>query len=329
MTDHGPRMLLSGKTDNGADESARGGLMQRLGGALRRTRSAIVDGVSGLFSARGKVDAELLEELEELLLGADVGVEATTELIEGVRTRASRNEVLDADALLDSLRSDMLSILEPVTSPLVVPRDRDAPFIILVVGVNGAGKTTTIGKLAHRFRGDGYTVMVAAGDTFRAAAIEQLREWGERVGVPVVAQHTGADAASVVYDACTSARARGVDVLITDTAGRLHTQAGLMDELKKVRRVVNRLDDNAPHEILLVLDAGTGQNALAQAAQFGEAVGLTGVALTKLDGTARGGVLVAIAKRLALPVRFIGVGEKLDDLRVFDARDFVDAILRH
>ena len=229
-------------------------------------------------------------------------------------------------ALLASLEKDMQEILERVEAPLAIPAS-DAPFVILVVGVNGAGKTTTIGKLAARLGADGRSVLVAAGDTFRAAAIEQLQEWGSRAGVPVVAQQPGADSASVIYDAFEAARARGIDVLIADTAGRLHTRVGLMDELRKVRRVIGKLDASAPHEVLLVLDAGTGQNALNQAVQFHDAVGVTGIALTKLDGTAKGGIVFAIAERLGLPIRLVGVGEDVDDLRDFDARTFVAAIV--
>lgn len=305
---------------------ARPGLLGRLGKALGKTRNAIADGIVRLVGARTRIDAALLEEIETLLLGADVGVEATQRIIGGLEARVSRSEVGDADALLASLEKDMLAMLEPVEAPLAIPA-LDRPYVVLVVGVNGAGKTTTIGKLAARLDSEGRSVMVAAGDTFRAAAIEQLQEWGRRVGVPVVAQQTGADSASVIYDALQSARARGIDVLIADTAGRLHTRVGLMDELRKVRRVIGKLDPCAPQEVLLVLDAGTGQNALTQAVRFHDAVGVTGIALTKLDGTAKGGIIFAIAQRLELPIRLIGVGEGVDDLRDFDARAFVGAIV--
>ena len=314
------------RKDSNREAPARPGLLGRLGAALGKTRSAIADGIVRLVGARATIDDDLLEEIETILLTADVGVEATRRIIRGLEARVTRGEVGDATALLASLEEDMLAMLEPVEAPLAIP-DLDGPCVILVVGVNGAGKTTTIGKLAARLGSEGRTVMIAAGDTFRAAAIEQLQEWGRRAGVPVVAQQPGADSASVIYDAFESARARGVDVLIADTAGRLHTRVGLMDELRKVRRVIGKLDPSAPHEVLLVLDAGTGQNALTQAVRFHDAVGVTGIALTKLDGTARGGIIFAVAERLKLPIRLIGVGEGVDDLREFDAREFVAAIV--
>jgi len=301
-------------------------LLGRLGAALGKTRNAIADGIVRLVGARARIDDDLLEEIETILLATDVGIEATQRIIRGLEARVKRSEVSDASALLASLEQDMLAMLEPVEAPLTIP-DLGRPCVILVVGVNGAGKTTTIGKLAARLGAEGRTVMIAAGDTFRAAAIEQLQEWGHRAGVPVVAQQPGADSASVIYDAFESARARNIDVLIADTAGRLHTRVGLMDELRKVRRVIGKLDPSAPHEVLLVLDAGTGQNALTQAIRFHDAVGVTGIALTKLDGTARGGIIFAIAERLKLPIRLIGVGEGVDDLRDFDAKTFVAAIV--
>ena len=303
------------------------GLFGRLSGALRRTRESLVDGIAGLLGAGRAVSPELLDEIETLLLSADVGVEATGRLVNGLNRRLARRELADAKAVFAALREDMLAILLPCASPLMLPDRGSGTFVLLVVGVNGAGKTTTIGKLAARWKAEGHSVMLAAGDTFRAAAIEQLQRWGERSGVPVVAQHTGADSASVVFDAVSAARARDIDILIADTAGRLHTQAGLMDELRKVRRVVSKVDELAPHETLLVLDAGIGQNAIAQTQQFDAAVKLTGLALTKLDGTARGGVVLAIAERFGLPIRFVGVGEGLDDLRDFDAHEFVDGLL--
>ena len=314
------------RKDANREAPARPGLLGRLGTALGKTRSAIADGIVRLVGARASIDDDLLEEIETILLTADVGVEATRRIIRGLEARVTRREVGDATALLASLEKDMLAMLEPVEAPLAIP-DLDGPCVILVVGVNGAGKTTTIGKLAARLGSEGRTVMIAAGDTFRAAAIEQLREWGRRASVPVLAQQPGADSASVIYDAFESARARGIDVLIADTAGRLHTRVGLMDELRKVRRVIGKLDPSAPHEVLLVLDAGTGQNALTQAVRFHDAVGVTGIALTKLDGTARGGIIFAIAERLKLPIRLIGVGEGVDDLRDFDAKAFVAAIV--
>ena len=305
----------------------RGGLAARLGAALSRTRGRLAGGLARVLGPGRKIDDDLLEEVEDLLLGADVGVSVSGRIVDGLRRRGLK--AADADALFASVADDMRAILEPVAQPLVIPPDAASPFVILVVGVNGSGKTTTIGKLAHRFRSQGRSVMLAAGDTFRAAAIEQLSSWGERNGVPVISQHTGADSASVIYDAVQSAGARKVHVLIADTAGRLHTQGDLMEELKKVRRVIAKLDPSAPHEVLLVLDAGTGQNALAQATRFTEAVGVTGLCVTKLDGTAKGGMVLAIADRLGLPIRYIGVGESVDDLREFDAGDFVDALLEH
>ena len=293
---------------------------------MRKTRSAIADGIAELVGTRTSIDDALLEDIETILLTADVGVEATQRIIGGLESRVSRSEIADGTALLASLENDMLEVLAPVEAPLAVP-DSDGPYVILVIGINGAGKTTTIGKLSARLKADGRSVMIAAGDTFRAAAIEQLQEWGERAGVPVVAQQQGADSASVIFDAFAAARARGVDVLIADTAGRLHTRVGLMDELRKVRRVIGKLDPAAPHEVLLVLDAGTGQNGLTQAVQFHDSIGVTGIALTKLDGTAKGGIIFAIAERLGLPIRFIGVGEGVDDLRDFDAKSFVAAII--
>ena len=275
---------------------------------------------------RRPIDAALLEEIETRLLLADVGVDATEELMGSLHRKVARKELDDIDALFGALRAGMLEILAPCSKPLVVPADV-RPFMILVVGVNGSGKTTTIGKLARRFRDEGRSVMLAAGDTFRAAAIEQLKVWGERNAVPVIAQGSGADPAAVVYDAFDAARARSIDVLIADTAGRLHTQAGLMDELKKVKRVVRKLDESAPHEVLLVLDGGTGQNAVAQAEQFDAALGVTGLAITKLDGTAKGGVVLAIARRMRLPIRYVGVGEQREDLGIFDAGEFVSALL--
>ena len=314
------------RRESSREVPARQGLLGRLGKALSKTRSAIADGIAQIIGARATIDDALLEDVETILLTADVGVEATRRIMDGLAARVSRSEVGDVTALLASLEMDMLEILERVEAPLAIPAS-DAPYVILVVGVNGAGKTTTIGKLAARLGADGRSVLVAAGDTFRAAAIEQLQEWGDRAGVPVVAQQPGADSASVIYDAFEAARARGIDVLIADTAGRLHTRVGLMDELRKVRRVIGKLDASAPHEVLLVLDAGTGQNALTQAVQFHDAVGVTGIALTKLDGTAKGGIVFAIAERLGLPIRLVGVGEGVDDLRDFDARTFVAAIV--
>lgn len=267
-----------------------------------------------------------MEELETRLLLADVGVEATQLIINGLTESVSRQQLVDVDTLLQALQEKAFKILEPCSQPLrIVPDHR--PFIILMVGVNGVGKTTTIGKLAQYFQNQGLSVMLAAGDTFRAAAVEQLQVWGERNQIPVIAQQLGADSASVIYDATQAAQARNIDVLIADTAGRLHTQSNLMEELKKIKRVIGKLDDAAPHETMLVVDAGTGQNALNQAVQFHETVGLSGITLTKLDGTAKGGIILAIANRLRVPIRFIGVGEDIQDLREFNAEEFVTALL--
>jgi fused signal recognition particle receptor len=298
-----------------------GRLKQRLG----RTRSGLVEGVAGLVLGRKKIDDELLEEIETVLLGADVGVDATRQIIADLETRISRKQLQDSEALLAALREDLAALLRPCTAPLDVD-SAGKPFVILMVGVNGAGKTTTIGKLARRLQDEGRKVMLAAGDTFRAAAVEQLQVWGERNNVAVIAQQRAADPASVVFDAMQAAQARGSDVLIIDTAGRLHTQTNLMAELQKVKRVIAKVEPTAPHEVMLVIDAGTGQNAVSQAAQFDEAVGLTGITLTKLDGTAKGGVIFAIAKKFGIPIRFVGVGEGIEDLRVFDATEFIAAL---
>jgi fused signal recognition particle receptor len=293
---------------------------------LERSRSQVGESLRSLLGARSAIDEDLLEELETTLLTADVGVQATLRIMDNLRTAISNRAVTDPAALLPAVQAELYELIEPCERFLEIdPAHR--PFVILMVGVNGAGKTTTIGKLAQRFREDGLSVMLAAGDTFRAAAVEQLQSWGQRNGVPVVAQGTGADSAAVLFDALQSARARGIDVLIADTAGRLHTQTNLMEELKKIRRVLARVDESAPHEVMLVVDAGNGQNALNQARQFNEAVKLTGIAVTKLDGTARGGVLFAIAGELGIPIRFIGVGEAATDLRPFDAGSFIHAIL--
>jgi fused signal recognition particle receptor len=302
------------------------GWFARIRSGLGKTRANLTEGVAGLFLGKKQIDDELIEDLETQLLMADVGIEATTEIIDRLTERVSRKELKDPQALYRALQDELAVMLDAVSKPLALPAKGEGPFVILVVGVNGVGKTTTIGKLAQRFQREGRSVMLAAGDTFRAAAVEQLKVWGERNDVPVIAQHTGADSASVVYDAVAAAKARKVDVLIADTAGRLHNKAHLMEELKKVHRVMGKLDDTAPHEVMLVLDAGTGQNALSQASTFNEAVPVTGITLTKLDGTAKGGIIFALAKQLGTPIRFIGVGEGLDDLRPFEARDFVDAL---
>ena len=302
-----------------------GGFFARIRAGLARTRSQLGEGLASVFMGAKHIDDDLFEELETQLLMADVGVEATAAIMAELTDAVSRKDLQDPQALYQALRQSLAELIRPCTAPLEIPQ-QDSPFVILMVGVNGAGKTTTIGKLTKRFQAEGKSVMLAAGDTFRAAAVEQLQTWGERNNVPVVAQHTGADSASVIFDAVQSAQAKGVDVVIADTAGRLQNKGHLMDELSKVVRVMQKLDANAPHEVMLVLDAGTGQNALSQATLFGEAVGVTGVTLTKLDGTAKGGVIFALAKQSALPIRFIGVGEQADDLRPFDAEQFIDAL---
>ena len=294
---------------------------------LTRTRAGFSDGLASLLLGKKTIDDDLLEEIETQLLVADVGVEATAKILGALTERLHRKELNDSDALYEALQEELANIVKPADSGggLVIDTSKK-PYVILMVGVNGVGKTTTIGKLAKKLQMEGKSVMLAAGDTFRAAAVEQLEVWGERNNIPVVAQHTGADSASVIFDAVQSAQAKGVDVLIADTAGRLHTKSNLMDELTKVKRVMAKLDDTAPHEAMLVLDAGTGQNALNQAQQFHEAVGVTGITLTKLDGTAKGGIVFAIASKMGLPIRFIGVGEKIDDLRPFEAGEFVRAL---
>ena len=296
----------------------------RLRDRLRRTRQGLVSGLSRLFAGK-KLDDEALEELESRLLLADVGVELTQHLMKRLTERVAHQHLNDVPALLQALNEELLAILAPCQQPWQPSDSR--PYVILMVGVNGVGKTTTIGKLAQWLQGAGHSVLLAAGDTFRAAAVEQLQVWGERNRIPVIAQRSGADAASVIYDAIQAAQARRVDVVIADTAGRLHTQANLMEELRKIKRVMGKVDATTPHEVLLVVDASTGQNALNQAVQFHEAVGVTGLILTKLDGTAKGGIVFAIARRLGLPIRFIGVGEGIEDLRTFDAAEFVAALL--
>ncbi len=300
------------------------GFFARLKRGLLRTSENIGSGFIGLFRGK-KIDDELFDELEEQLLIADVGVETTSKLIKSLTEHASRRQLKDAEALYELLRDEMHRTLEPVSVPLV-PENAAGPFVILMVGVNGVGKTTTIGKLAKQYQSQGKSVMLAAGDTFRAAAVEQLQVWGQRNNIPVVAQHTGADSASVLFDALQSAKAKGIDVLICDTAGRLQNKNHLMEELKKVVRVMKKLDESAPHEVMLTLDASTGQNAISQAKLFQEAVGVTGISITKLDGTAKGGVIFAIADKFGIPIRYIGVGEQIDDLRVFNSRDFIDAL---
>lgn len=292
---------------------------------FRRALSKTGRSFGNLFLGEREIDDELLEELETLLLLADVGIESTVEIIEELSDRVQRRELADSRALFMALQNTMVKKLKPCEKPLVVDQQK-APFVLLVVGVNGVGKTTTIGKLAKYYQNQGKAVMLAAGDTFRAAAVEQLQTWGERNNVPVVAQHTGADSASVIYDAIESAKSRNVDVLIADTAGRLHTKSNLMEELKKVKRVMAKLDETAPHEVMLVLDAGTGQNALNQMKEFNDTVDVTGVALTKLDGTAKGGIIFSLCKQFGKPVRFVGLGEGINDLQPFLATEYVHAL---
>jgi fused signal recognition particle receptor len=310
--------------DEPQQKPVKEGLFARLKRSLMRTSENIGSGFIGIFKGK-KIDDALFEELEEQLLIADVGVETTTKLIAKLTEHASRKQLKDAESLYELMRDEMQKTLEPVAIPLV-PENASGPFVILMVGVNGVGKTTTIGKLAKQYQAQGKTVLLAAGDTFRAAAVEQLQVWGQRNDIPVIAQHTGADSASVLFDAFQAAKARKVDVLIADTAGRLQNKAHLMEELKKVVRVMKKLDPQAPHEVMLTLDASTGQNAINQAQLFQEAVGVTGITLSKLDGTAKGGVIFAIADKFSIPIRYIGVGEQIDDLRTFNAADFIEAL---
>ncbi|KGK57941.1 cell division protein FtsY, partial [Xanthomonas cannabis pv. phaseoli] len=292
----------------------------------RLRNSTFARSFGGLFSRNPKLDDDLLDEIETALITADVGIGATTALVEGLRKRMKSREFVDAQAMFKALRADLIALLQPVSKPLVIDRSHK-PFVVLTVGVNGVGKTTTIGKLAKRFKDDGNSLMLAAGDTFRAAAVAQLQAWGDRNGVAVIAQGQNADAASVAFDALQAAKARGTDVLIADTAGRLHTQTGLMNELGKIRRVLGKIDAAAPHEVLMVIDGTTGQNAISQLRQFHAAVGVTGLVVTKLDGTAKGGVVFALAREFNIPIRFAGIGERPEDLRVFDPVAFVDALL--
>jgi fused signal recognition particle receptor len=302
------------------------GFFARFKRGLTKTRQQLGDGIGRLLLGRKEIDSGILEELEILLLSADLGVETSQVILRQLIDGLARHQLTSGDNVFQSLKKRLEDILRPCEAPLYPETTDKSPFVILAVGVNGAGKTTSIGKMAKQFQEEGKKVMLAAGDTFRAAAVEQLQVWGERNRIPVIAQHTGADSASVIYDALQAAKARGIDILIADTAGRLHTQSNLMEELKKVKRVLQKLDPKAPHEVLLVLDASIGQNALNQAKQFHEAVGLTGIMMTKLDGTAKGGILFAIATELRIPFRYLGMGEGIDDLRPFDATQFVRAI---
>lgn len=306
------------------EKPSEGGFFSRLVKGLLKTKQNIGAGFRSFFLGK-KIDDELFEELEEQLLIADIGVPTTSKIIKNLIEHADRKQLQDAELLYQQLKAEMAAILEPAAQPLIIDSSKK-PYVILMVGVNGVGKTTTIGKLARKFQAERKSVMLAAGDTFRAAAVEQLQVWGERNHIPVVAQSTGADSASVIFDAMQSAAARNIDILIADTAGRLQNKNNLMDELKKIVRVMKKHDESAPHEIMLTLDAGTGQNAISQAKLFNEAVGLTGITLTKLDGTAKGGVIFAIADQFKLPIRYIGVGEKIEDLREFNAKEFIDAL---
>jgi fused signal recognition particle receptor len=307
------------------DENTERGFFRRLRGGLAKTRTVLSSGIGNLLLGKKAIDDDVLEALESSLLRADVGIDATQRIMDALAQRVKRKQLNDTVALHEALRAELIELLQPIAKPLVIEGRR--PFVILVVGVNGAGKTTTIGKLGQRFKEQGKAVLLAAGDTFRAAAVEQLTSWGERNDIPVIAQAQGSDSASVIFDAVRSGQARGVDVVIADTAGRLQAKTNLMEELAKIKRVVAKLDASAPHSVLLVLDGGVGQNALSQVKEFDAAVGLTGLVVTKLDGTAKAGVLFAIANNSRLPVHFVGVGEAAEDLRPFEPERFVDALL--
>ena len=307
------------------DKEAKTGFFSRIKKGLGKTRSGLASGLGNLLLGEKEIDDEIMDEIEMLLVMADVGVDATRSIIDTLSQKVGRRELTSSRALYKALQDELCQLLLPVEAPLQVDTSK-APYVLLMVGVNGVGKTTTIGKIAKLLKSEGKSVMLAAGDTFRAAAVEQLQVWGERNDVPVVAQSTGSDSASVIFDALQAAKARGVDVLIADTAGRLHTKNNLMDELVKVKRVMAKLDTEAPHEVMLVIDAGTGQNALNQVESFNDAVGVSGITLTKLDGTAKGGIIFALANQFKIPIRFIGVGEQAEDLRPFEAQTFVDAL---
>ncbi|WP_116964015.1 signal recognition particle-docking protein FtsY [Fastidiosibacter lacustris] len=316
---------LPEETTSAPSNAEKRGLLSRLKEGLKKTRVKLGSGIGDLLLGKKIIDDDLIDNIEMQLLTADVGIEATQEIIETVRSKVNRNELQTMEALTELLKEKLREILILSERSLVID-SRHKPYVILMIGINGAGKTTTIGKLAKRFQNEGKSVMLAAGDTFRAAAVEQLQVWGDRNNIAVIAQHTGADSASVIYDAVQAAKSRHIDIVIADTAGRLHNKGNLMEELKKVARVMKKLDDDAPHEVMLVLDSGTGQNAIMQAQEFNKTIPVTGIALTKMDGTAKGGVIFAIAKKLGLPIRFIGIGEKIDDLRIFNANDFIDAL---
>ncbi len=316
----------SSQKNNDAAPQRPQGLFASLKQKLSKTRTSLSSGIASILLGKKAIDDDLLEQLEDQLLMADVGIQATQKITARLVEAASREQLKDGKSLVSILKQSMADILLPSSRPLTIDKQH-RPFVILMVGVNGAGKTTTVGKLAQQFKHQGHSVMLAAGDTFRAAAVEQLQSWGERLDIPVIKQGQGADSASVIFDALKSAQAKDVDILIADTAGRLHTQNNLMDELEKIKRVIGKLDPSAPHETMLVLDAGTGQNALSQATHFQQAIGVTGITLTKLDGTAKGGMIFSVCEQLQLPIRYIVVGESVDDLRVFDDKEFVDALL--
>jgi fused signal recognition particle receptor len=300
--------------------------MDNIRKGLGKTREILNTDIVELVNLKKTIDEDLLEEIESQLLMADIGVESTLKIIDDLSARVAKNGLTDVEDLFKALEENMNALLKDAQQPLVIDKSK-SPFVILMVGINGAGKTTTIGKLAKKYQQQGYSVMLAAGDTFRAAAVEQLQVWGERNDIPVIAQHTGADSASVIYDAIEAGKARNIDIVIADTAGRLHTQSNLMDELSKVKRVAGKIDATAPHEVMLVLDSGTGQNAINQAESFLDTVGVTGITLTKLDGTAKGGIIFALAHKLNIPIRFIGVGEGIDDMKEFNSKEFVSALL--
>lgn len=302
------------------------GLLSTLRQKLAKTRDSLASGLADILLGKKRIDGKLREQLEEQLLLADVGIQTTEKIISSLTESLERRQLSDDESLLTLMKQTMIDILSPSMVHLVIDKTRK-PFVILMVGVNGAGKTTTAGKLAQQLKSQGHRVMLAAGDTFRAAAVEQLTAWGDRLDIPVIRQGQGADSASVIFDALQSAQARNIDVLIADTAGRLHTQNNLMQELEKIKRVMGKLDPGAPHETILVLDAGTGQNALSQSTHFNQSIGISGIILTKLDGTAKGGMIFSVAEQLQLPIRYIGVGEAVDDLRPFDSHEFVDALL--
>lgn len=318
--------LKSKKTEEAPAEPPKESWLSRLSAGLKRTRHAFTDSLSNLVLGKKEIDADLLRELETRLLSADMGVEVTDHILKTLTEQVARKELNDPQRLISALKTQLESLLLPYSQPLAL---QDKPFVILMVGVNGSGKTTSIAKICHYYQQQNKRVMLAAGDTFRAAAMEQLQVWGERNQAPVIAQHQGADSASVIFDAMQAATAKQYDILIADTAGRLHTQEPLMAELAKIKRVMNKINPAAPQEVMLVIDAGIGQNALRQAEQFHHAIGLTGLCLTKLDGTAKGGMLFAITHKMKLPIRFIGVGEQLEDLKPFDAKEFVHALLNY